>query len=135
MLVVHPVLADRVADAEHRSPEHLSSERLRMDHRFRLIGTGELLNGGPRLPHRGGDELDLFTVLSAKQICAGISLHSMDAGKDFLFEHLLVLIGILRLRVAVPDPHDHGVIPSSYRLKHSFQSLRSAKASLRREMT
>ena len=31
VLVVDPVLADRVADAEHRSAEHLAAERARMD--------------------------------------------------------------------------------------------------------
>jgi hypothetical protein len=32
VLVVHPMLADRVADPEHRSAEDLAAERVRMDH-------------------------------------------------------------------------------------------------------
>ena len=32
VLVVDPVLPDRVADAEHRSAEHLAAERVRVNH-------------------------------------------------------------------------------------------------------
>ncbi len=43
VLVVDPLLADRVADAEHRSAEHLAAERARMNHGAD-VGDGEVVD-------------------------------------------------------------------------------------------
>src|SRR5437870_13564548 len=61
------------------------------------------------VPH-DGDELDFSASISAQKIAAFVAFRFANDRQEFRLQHRLVGIGVLGLRVSVPDSCDHAIL-------------------------
>src|SRR2546425_13276910 len=63
-----------------------------------------------RIPKHDRDELDFSASLSPQQVAASVAFHFANTRQKFRLQHGLIPIGVLRLRVSVPDSCDPAIL-------------------------
>jgi hypothetical protein len=72
-----------------------------------VVVAGECPDGVEVVEQRDRDELDAPVALAAEEIGAAMPADPVDSGQDLRAQQLLVPVGVLGARPAVPESRDH----------------------------
>src|SRR5206468_11898051 len=102
-LLSNVVMSRLLVEAREQHP------RLRRDHRSRVVVSGEGAHGVERRECHDRHELDLGAHVATQKLDTEIAIDpaAPDADEDFLFQQLLISVGVCRRRPPVPDATDH----------------------------